>query len=76
MDVATKRKFRDSLFTEFARIGKVLSNGRRLEIVELLAQAERSVEELAADTSQSVANTSQHLQVLKTRGHFYPIWPY
>jgi rhodanese-related sulfurtransferase len=65
MDLATKRKFKDSLFAEFARIGKALSSGRRLEIIELLAQAERSVEELAADTCQSIANTSQHLQVLK-----------
>jgi rhodanese-related sulfurtransferase len=60
-----KRQFKDELFEQFARIGKALSSGRRLELVELLAQAERSVEDLAAETNQSVANTSQHLQVLR-----------
>src|SRR6266498_3502509 len=60
-----KRQFKDELFEQFARIGKALASGRRLELVELLAQAERSVEDLAVETSQSVANTSQHLQVLR-----------
>jgi rhodanese-related sulfurtransferase len=62
---AAKRNFKDALFGEFARIGRAVANGTRLEIIELLAQAERSVEELAAETSQSFANTSQHLQVLR-----------
>lgn len=65
MDAKTKRDFKNSLFGEFARIGKAVASDRRLEIIDLLAQAERSVEELAAETSQSVANTSQHLQVLR-----------
>lgn len=65
MDVATKRRFKDALYGEFARIGKALASGRRLEIIELLAQGERTVEELANETAQSVANTSQHLQVLR-----------
>ena len=65
MDRAKKRQFKDQLFEQFARIGKALSSGRRLELVELLAQGERSVEDLAVETSQSVANTSQHLQVLR-----------
>ena len=65
MDRAKKRQFKDDLFEQFARIGKALSSGRRLELVELLAQGERSVEDLAVETSQSVANTSQHLQVLR-----------
>jgi rhodanese-related sulfurtransferase len=65
MRTTAKRRFKDELFEQFARIGKALSSGRRLELVELLAQAERSVEDLAAETSQSVANTSQHLQVLR-----------
>src|SRR5947209_15094837 len=60
-----KRRFKDEIFEQFARIGKALSSGRRLELLELLAQAERSVEDLAAETGQSVANTSQHLQVLR-----------
>jgi rhodanese-related sulfurtransferase len=65
MDAKTEREFKDSLFDEFARIGKAVASGRRLEILDLLAQGERSVEELAEETSQSVANTSQHLQVLR-----------
>ena len=65
MGPTEKRKFKHELFEQFARIGKALSSGRRLELVELLAQAERSVEDLAVETSQSVANTSQHLQVLR-----------
>src|SRR5258705_13836036 len=65
MNQKNKRAFKDELFGQFARIGKALSSGRRLELVELLAQAERSVEDLAAETDQSVANTSQHLQVLR-----------
>src|SRR5437660_11112235 len=65
MKPAGNRQFKDELFEQFARIGKALSNGRRLELLELLAQAERSVEDLALETSQSVANTSQHLQVLR-----------
>jgi rhodanese-related sulfurtransferase/DNA-binding HxlR family transcriptional regulator len=65
MDTQTKREFKDQLFEQFARIGKSLSNGRRLEILELLSQRARTVEELARETGQSVANTSQHLQVLR-----------
>jgi rhodanese-related sulfurtransferase/DNA-binding transcriptional ArsR family regulator len=65
MDAKTKREFKDALFGEFARIGKAVASGRRLEILDLLAQGERSVEELADETAQSVANTSQHLQVLR-----------
>ncbi len=65
MDAKSKREFKDSLFGEFARIGKASASERRLEILDLLAQGERSVEELAEETSQTVANTSQHLQVLK-----------
>lgn len=65
MTAAEKRRFKDGLFEQFARIGKALSSGRRLEVLELLAQGERSVEALAAETSQSVPNTSQHLQILR-----------
>ncbi len=52
------------LMEQFARIGKALSSPQRLKLVELLAQAERSVEQLATVTGMSIANTSQHLQVL------------
>jgi rhodanese-related sulfurtransferase/DNA-binding transcriptional ArsR family regulator len=65
MNAATKREFKDQLFEQFARIGKSLSNGRRLEILELLAQGPRTVEDLARETGLSVANASQHLQVLR-----------
>lgn len=60
-----KREFKDALFGEFSRIGKALASGRRLELIELLAQGARTVEDLAAETAQSIANTSQHLQVLR-----------
>jgi rhodanese-related sulfurtransferase/DNA-binding transcriptional ArsR family regulator len=52
------------LMEQFARIGKALSSPQRLKLVELLAQAERTVEQLAGVTGLSIANTSQHLQVL------------
>jgi rhodanese-related sulfurtransferase len=65
MDTKTKREFKDQLFDQFARIGKCLSNGRRLEILELLAQRPQTVEELSRETALSIANTSQHLQVLR-----------
>lgn len=62
----SKQAFKTQLFEEFARIGKALSSSRRLELLELLAQGERAVEELAIETGMSVANTSQHLQVLRS----------
>jgi rhodanese-related sulfurtransferase/DNA-binding MarR family transcriptional regulator len=65
MDAMAHREFKDRLFGQFARIGKALSSPRRLEIVDLLAQGERTVEEIAEETSMSVASASQHLQALK-----------
>ena len=65
MNAATHREFKDRLFGQFARVGKALASPRRLEIVDLLAQGERTVEEIARETSMSVASTSQHLQALK-----------
>jgi rhodanese-related sulfurtransferase/DNA-binding MarR family transcriptional regulator len=65
MDVRAHREFKDRLFGQFARVGKALSSPRRLEIVDLLAQGERTVEEIARETSMSVASASQHLQALK-----------
>jgi rhodanese-related sulfurtransferase len=59
------REFKDEVFRQLARVPKALSSPRRLELVDLLAQAERSVEELAELSEMSVANTSQHLQVLR-----------
>ena len=60
--------FKQSLFSQFARIGKALSNANRLEILEFLAQGERSVEDLAKISGLSIANTSQHLQQLRQVG--------
>jgi rhodanese-related sulfurtransferase/biotin operon repressor len=59
------RSFKDDLFTELARVSQALASPRRLELVDLLAQAEHSVEDLASLTGMSVANTSQHLQQLR-----------
>src|SRR6188472_1981647 len=57
-----------ALFDSLASVAQALGNGRRAEIVDVLAQGERPVDELAAEISQSVANTSQHLQVLSRAG--------
>jgi rhodanese-related sulfurtransferase/DNA-binding HxlR family transcriptional regulator len=57
-----------ALFNALASVAQALGSGRRAEIVDVLAQGERSVEELASEISQSVANTSQHLQVLARAG--------
>src|SRR5215468_8851061 len=57
-----------ALFDALASVAQALGNGRRAEIVDVLAQGERSVEELAGEIGQSVANTSQHLQVLARGG--------
>jgi len=59
------RKFKDRLYDQFARLGKALSNPHRLEILELLAQSERTVDSLATELGISVANASQHLQALR-----------
>jgi rhodanese-related sulfurtransferase len=61
-----KREFKDSVYQELARITKALANPHRLEIIELLAQGDYSVEQLSIQTNLSIANASQHLQVLKT----------
>ena len=60
--------FKHDLFAQFARVGKALSNGNRLELLEFLAQGERSVEQLSKVAGLSVANTSQHLQQLRHAG--------
>ena len=63
-----RRTAKTALYDRLAIVGKALANGRRAEIVDVLAQGERSVEELAKEIDQSVANTSQHLQVLARAG--------
>ena len=70
MDAAAHREFKDRLFGQFARVGKALASPKRLEIVDLLAQGERTVEEIARETAMSVASASQHLQVLKAARMF------
>jgi rhodanese-related sulfurtransferase/DNA-binding transcriptional ArsR family regulator len=59
------RRLKDSLYGQFARIGKALSSPSRLELLELLAQGERTVDSLAAEIGLSLANASQHLQALR-----------
>lgn len=60
-----KRQFKDEVYSELARITKSMANPHRMEIIELLAQGEFSVEQIADQTNLPIANTSQHLQVLK-----------
>jgi len=60
--------FKQDVYAQLARVGKALSNGNRLELLEFVAQGPRSVEELAAMTRLSVANASKHLQELRRAG--------
>jgi rhodanese-related sulfurtransferase len=60
-----KREFKDRVYTLLAQVVKAMANPHRLEIIDLLGQSERTVEEIAVETGMSVANASQHLQVLK-----------
>jgi rhodanese-related sulfurtransferase len=60
------REFKDQLYAQFARIGKALADPHRLELLDLLAQGERTVEDLAREAALSVANASQHLRLLHT----------
>ena len=65
MSITNPRAFKEGLYGLYARIGKALSSPARLEILELLAQGERTVDSLAAEIGLSTANASQHLQALK-----------
>ena len=62
------RLAKDALFDAFAEVAKALSSGRRAEIVDLLAQGERSVEDISTEIAQSVANTSHHLRAMARAG--------
>ncbi len=62
------RAAKTALFDEFARAGKALASGRRIELVDVLANGERTVEALAGEVGLSAANTSQHLQILRQSG--------
>jgi DNA-binding transcriptional ArsR family regulator len=68
MEYKVYREFKDRIYEQFARIGKALSSPKRLEVIDLLAQGERSVEDVAGATAMPVANASQHLQVLRAAG--------
>jgi rhodanese-related sulfurtransferase/predicted transcriptional regulator len=62
---AGHREFKDRLYAQFARIGKALASPHRIELLELLAQRERTVESLAGELGLPLANVSQHLQALR-----------
>jgi rhodanese-related sulfurtransferase len=59
------RVFKDAIYEQFSRIGKAVSSPRRLELLDLLCQGPRTVEVLARESSLTIANASQHLQVLR-----------
>ncbi|MBK8567393.1 MAG: metalloregulator ArsR/SmtB family transcription factor [Saprospiraceae bacterium] len=60
-----KRTFKDSIYTAIAGLAKAFGNANRLEILDLLANGEKTVEQVATQTAITVANASQHLQLLK-----------
>ena len=59
------RRFKDAIYEQFARVGKAIAAPKRLELLDLLCQGPRTVEALAEQAAISVANASQHLQVLR-----------
>jgi rhodanese-related sulfurtransferase len=59
------RLFKDAIYEQFSRIGKAVSSPKRLELLDLICQGEKSVENLSRETGLTLANTSQHLQTLK-----------
>jgi rhodanese-related sulfurtransferase len=65
MKTDEKRLFKNLLYEQFARVGKALANPHRLELLDVLAQGERTVEVLAEETGMPLANASQHLQILR-----------
>ncbi len=64
----TSRAAKEALFEAQARVAKALASGRRAEIVDLLAQGERSVDDIAGEIGQSIANTSHHVRALAHAG--------
>ena len=59
------RQFKDAIYEQFSRIGKAVSSPKRLELLDLLCQGEKTVETLSQETGLTVANTSQHLQTFR-----------
>ena len=68
MTTVGHRVAKDALFEGFAQVAKALASGRRAEVVDLLAQGQRSVEEIAEEIGQTVANTSHHLRAMARAG--------
>jgi rhodanese-related sulfurtransferase/DNA-binding transcriptional ArsR family regulator len=68
IDCVADRVAKDALYDGFAEVARALASGRRAEIVDLLAQGERSVDEVAAELDQTVANTSHHLRAMARAG--------
>jgi len=66
MAVSPNRQFRDDIYEQFTRIGKAIASPKRLELLDLLCQGERTVEALAKAANLSVANASQHLKKLQS----------
>ena len=66
--MASHRVFKDALYAQFARVGHALSTPRRIEFLDLLAQRERTVAELADETGTAIKNTSAHLRALRLAG--------
>ena len=62
------REFKDAIFEQFARVAAAFASPKRVEIVDLLAQGERTVDSIAGATAMTVANTSRHLQLLRQAG--------
>jgi rhodanese-related sulfurtransferase/DNA-binding transcriptional ArsR family regulator len=62
----TLTDYKDLLYKQFAVIGKAVSSHKRLEVLDLLSQGERTVEDLAHETGSSISSVSQHLQILKS----------
>ncbi|XKX06307.1 ArsR family transcriptional regulator [Tenacibaculum maritimum] len=60
-----KHEFKSSIYQEISNVGKALSNPHRLRILNLISQDDYSVEQIATEINASIANASQHLQVLK-----------
>jgi len=63
--IPSNRRFKDAIYEQFSRIGKAVSNPNRLELLDLICQGEHTVETLAKETGLTLANASQHLQVLR-----------
>ena len=59
------RQFKDAIYEQFSRIGKAVSSPKRLEMLDLLCQGEKTVEALSKEAGLTLANTSQHLQTLR-----------